>query len=556
MTATRAVAPPPRSVPFRKSIRAKLLLLSALLLLVPVIGLRFVQQMDTYLRNGQQQVLANSAKLLAATLSNRPQLFASGLPPASSEADELERRQVLAIFSGADPVAAAGLGNAYVPSDEVERILSVAASDSARIWVVDSRSRVRGLAGNVKPYVLDGGTAPSGPSSLYSWAVRPLVNMLAREGGASPDEVAADTQRLVMAQVDRALVGEPNMRTRPLGPGGMPVVSVAQPVWLGDNIVAAVVVEEAASSAQSLKVSALESLLAMTLIVLLVGFLSLGGFAWWLTARVRRLQSEAEHAIDANGRIVGTISHPDQPDEIGALAQTLKATVERLRRYNNYLEQMAARLAHELRTPVAVVRSSLDNLRAGSLPEDGRVYVARADQGVARLSNLIARMSEAAQLEGMLAGSDREPVDLVKLVAGCVDGYRQAFPERKFVFQAGESTSVPTRVVPDAIAQMIDKLVQNANDFGIAGTSIDISLQAYASHVTLGVENKGPIIATDRMPQLFLSMVSSRDQNAEQGHLGLGLYVSRIVAEHHMGRITAMNLPDGSGVRFEVTLPV
>ncbi len=294
----------------------------------------------------------------------------------------------------------------------------------------------------------------------------------------------------------------------------------------------------------------------MSLIIVLVGFLSLGAFAWWLTYRVRRLQSEAEQAIDANGRIVGSISASDHPDEIGALGATLNATVQRLRRYNSYLEQMAARLAHELRTPVAVVRSSLDNLKAGTLSGEHHVYVERADQGVARMSGLIARMSEAAQLESMLAGAERETVNLSKLVAGCIDGYRHAFPERQFVLDMADSPSVHAGVVPDAIAQMIDKLVQNASDFAVPGSAIVVSLHVDAQTATIRVRNTGPTIPADRLPQLFLSMVSSREPGTEQGHLGLGLYIARIVAEHHAGRISASNLPDASGVQFEVTMPI
>ncbi len=165
-------------LPFLSSIRAKLLLIALVLLAIPVIGFRFVQQMDGYLREGQQQVLANSARLLAATLSNRPQLFPSDLPADGATADELERRRLLGMFSGADPEAATNLGGAYVPSEGVERILSVFAGDAARIWVVDARSRVRGLAGNLKPYA--GSSAGSvAKASFYSKAVRPVIRWLA-----------------------------------------------------------------------------------------------------------------------------------------------------------------------------------------------------------------------------------------------------------------------------------------------------------------------------------------------------------------------------------------
>ena len=100
----------------------------------------------------------------------------------------------------------------------------------------------------------------------------------------------------------------------------------------------------------------------------------------------------------------------------------MAAVLVRLRDYNAYLEAMAGRLSHELRTPVAVVRSSLDNLKAHELPADARVYVDRANQGVGRLARLISRLSEATRLERMLESTERERFDLALVVAGSVEG--------------------------------------------------------------------------------------------------------------------------------------
>ena len=97
---------------------------------------------------------------------------------------------------------------------------------------------------------------------------------------------------------------------------------------------------------------------------------------------------------------------------------------------------MASRLSHELRTPVAVVRSSLDNLRLAALPEDARVYIERAQLGLNRLTHILTRMTEASRLEQSLGDATREYFDLTKVVAGSVDGYRIAYPEKKFVLDA------------------------------------------------------------------------------------------------------------------------
>ena len=374
------------------------------------------------------------------------------------------------------------------------------------------------------------------------------------QGAAHEDPQIA--QRAVMSQVDRALMGEVNARWRSAGNASTVVLSVAQPIWQADDIVGAVVVEETTSSGQSLKTAALESLLATTLVVFAVGFVALLAFAWRLAYRVRRLQKEADGAIDAHGRIRGDIAGSGIQDEIGALSKTLNATLQRLRQYNDYLEKMAARLSHELRTPVAVVRSSLDNLRQGAVPEQERVYIERADEGVKRLSSLISRMSEATQLESMLRGAERETFDIAKVVAGCVEGYRLAFPSRQFQLQVEGREPVQINGNAESVAQMLDKLVQNANDFAKAGSVIRVRLTVSRGLLNLVVENDGPPLPAAIASHLFVAMISARAEADRRGeHLGLGLYIVRMIAEFHNGAVKAETLADNSGVRFTVMLP-
>lgn len=543
---------------FFRSIRAKLLLIALLLLLIPIIGFRFVQQMEQLLREGQRQVLVSGARLLSVTLSDRPQLFIAQV--TENEAEQAERRKLLALFGSADPETAAQLGTAYLPSDEIEKILGVATKTATRIWVVDSRSHVRGLAGALN--VREAKKIPPGIfQQLYTTAIRPVVRLFAYDPASAFSEDPAEATRAVMRQVDRALSGQPTAYARNTSDGRATVMSAAEPIWQGDNIIAAVVVEETTSGSQSIKVAALESLLAMTLVVVLVGFGALLIFAWRLAYRVRVLQRKAETAIDAQGRIRGTISGSNAKDEIGALSHSLEAILLRLSHYNHYLEQMASRLSHELRTPVAIVRSSLDNLRATDISADGKIYVARADEGVQRLSSLISRMSEATQLESMLLGSEKERCDITQLIAGCVEGYRLAFPSTLFNLSVPDAP-IMLDVIPDAIAQMLDKLVQNAVDFARPATPVTVTLATSGKRICIDVENKGAILSPEISANLFSSMVSSRGglvaprgASMESGsHLGLGLTIVRLIAEFHHGTASARNLPDGSGVRFEVLL--
>ncbi|MEO8506990.1 MAG: ATP-binding protein, partial [Betaproteobacteria bacterium] len=108
---------------------------------------------------------------------------------------------------------------------------------------------------------------------------------------------------------------------------------------------------------------------------------------------------------------------------------------------------------------------------------------------------------------------------------------------------------------PDLIAQMLDKLVANAVEFA-AGGAIDIRLENAGPEVRLAVANDGPPLPEGMAGRLFDSMVSVRP-GGESGapHLGLGLYIVRVIAQFHGGRAEAANKPDGAGVIVAVTLP-
>jgi len=311
------------------------------------------------------------------------------------------------------------------------------------------------------------------------------------------------------------------------------------------------VVEETTNRIASMRSKALERLLVATLVVFALVAAMLLWFATHISNRIRRLSDEAEAAIDARGRVTRLTTASGAADEIGDLSRSFSTVLERLARYNAYLEALAGRLSHELRTPVAVVRSSLENLHAARTPEETRTYVARAEEGLARLGTILSRMTEASRLEQGLSTATRERFDAAEVVRGCVEGYRLAYAPRAFEFSL-PAQAVPVLGAADLLAQMLDKLVENAVDFAAIGTAIRISL---GSDAVLRIENQGAALPDAIRESLFESMVSLRDERAGGvPHLGLGLYIARLIAEFHGGALHAENLPGGNGVAFEARL--
>ena len=167
--------------------------------------------------------------------------------------------------------------------------------------------------------------------------------------------------------VEGALAGILTTDRRPTSDGKAVIVSAAHPIWVGDEVKGVVVVEETGNAVLAERNRAFERLFNIVLAVLLVGSLALTLYATWLSSRIRRLRDDAERAIDERGRVRAPLASSRAGDEIGDLSRSFGSVLARLSEYASYQEKMASRLSHELRTPIAVVRSSLDNLKADAV---------------------------------------------------------------------------------------------------------------------------------------------------------------------------------------------
>jgi dedicated sortase system histidine kinase len=421
----------------------------------------------------------------------------------------------------------------------------------SRLWVVNRRYQVLALEGSLRRPQID---ADEDSTVRRTW--RRVAGWLIERPSEDFAEAVPDNVLATGRDIASALQGAPGTRTRRTPDGRAVVMSAAHPVWNDNEVAGAVVVEETTNPIASLRSDALERLLLLTLMAFAGTAAILIGFATHLSHRIRRLRDEAESAIDARGRLgrIGAGSHAG--DEIGDLSRSFSAMLARLAQHHVYLESMAGRLSHELRTPIAVVRSSLENLKLAATPEEIRTYVARAEDGLARLNTILQGMSEATRLEQALRTAERERYDLTAVVRGCVEGYRLAYAASPIMLEAPART-LEVSGSPDLAAQMLDKLVENAADFSPPGETVRVRLEEQGRYALLAIQNRGPTLPAEMRARLFESMVSVRDTRAGPApHLGLGLYVARLIAEFHGGAIEAADAPGGDGVILRVHLPL
>jgi signal transduction histidine kinase len=313
------------------------------------------------------------------------------------------------------------------------------------------------------------------------------------------------------------------------------------------------VAEQSMDSLQTLTTGAMGRLLWYTTVVTLLVGVTLLVYASVLSWRIRRLSHAAQQVVDGEGRIRAQMPGSRSRDEIGDLARSYASLLQRLRHYNEYLETLGSKLSHELRTPLAIVRSSLDNLSELERTAQQQVYLERASDGAARLSRLLNAMSAASRLEQSLQHSERERVDLVDLLTQLVESYRGVYAPRSLVMTQQGEGPYNIHAAPELLAQMCDKLVENAADFTGADGYIEFNLARQHQDIRLRVINTGPAIPEALQGRLFDSLTSGR--TGEGDHLGLGLYVVRLIVEFHRGRVRAFNHPDGDKVVFEITFP-
>lgn len=427
--------------------------------------------------------------------------------------------------------------------------LAALAPDRARVRVVNADGWL----------VADTGALPGEETAheeARSWIGRLVYRSLIAPVLAGPSTLRESVARLDAAEIWQGLSGVAATSWRSGEETGDVVLSAVVPLRAAGEVRGALVVEQQNRVLPTLANRALFGLAGATLAALAIAGLILLLFGASLSFRIRRLRNAAEPAVRASGRLAGPMPLAGDGDELGDLARTFGKLLDEIGAYTDYLRTLASKLSHELNTPLAIVKSSLDNLDHQALPDEARAYADRARDGAERLGKIVRAMSEAGRIERAIAAADAEDFDLCALVAGCAESYRALVAPRRLDVRVPEG-AMPFHGAPELVAQALDKLVDNARSFAPEGGWIGIELERTESGALIRVANSGPTLPASMQERLFDSLVSVREsavRGGETPHLGLGLYVVRLVAELHRGVAEARNLPDGRGVEFTLRL--
>lgn len=431
-----------------------------------------------------------------------------------------------------------------LPSSQLSNVLSTMVTGATRLWLIDKERNMIASAGQAEILVAEA-ELDSPIDFFYS---------LFLEQAVSDDESLDHKQAVFQGwAVQQALEGEAKTERRQVGHGDQTVMVAAHPVLIDGVNEAVVVVEKNTNNIISLQNKAVRGLLNTSLWVMAIAILVLIGFASRLSFRIRRLNRDVSAVVSRDGRVSGTLKQRSEYDEIGELRQGFDQLFKHLGVYTHYLEALSSRLTHELRTPVAVIRTSLEHLEQS--PANSQIYIDRARAGSERLNNIIARMSEASRLEHSVDNVVFEKFDLTVLLNEITRVYCDLYSPVSFELNLPDY-AVIVDGSQDLIVQMLDKLIANAVDFHLPETNIVVSLHESDSVAILSINNEGPTLPENMDGQLFQPMVSIREMVTQSSspHLGLGLYIVKLIVQQHKGKVTAKNWQ--RGVEFQVELPI
>lgn len=338
------------------------------------------------------------------------------------------------------------------------------------------------------------------------------------------------------------------------------LASVAKPIYERgtQKLRGYLLVEKTTDQLIALTTSAFSQLFIYTMGAFLVVAFALLFYASWLSLRIRRLNDAVSDAVNEQGDLVlDEKAWPDvyRKDELGELARAYRQLLLQQQEYNDYLRTLSSKLSHELRTPIAVVRSSLENMMQVDDLSAQQKYHQRAQQGIQRLHHILSAMSSASSVEQSVRHVDFERVDLYELLTVLVTAYNDVYSTHHIHFESS-LTHANAMISQELFVQMMDKLIDNAVDFSLPQNTIMIRLRNDQHNYYIDVDNIGPLLSDSMQGNMFESMVSLREKhNADQIHLGLGLYIVKIIAACHGGKVTAINRADDLGVVFSVEIP-
>ena len=447
-----------------------------------------------------------------------------------------------------------------------QRLKAITISSGVEAFVFDSNGTL--VASAV-------GTAGTGAASQQrSTIITDFLNMIwdgisGLLSSGTSDKIKVSSADMAQKLYAAARNGETAANTAQ-GPEGGTLFSVATPIVHNGVVQGVIAVTSAEGEIDRLVRYEREQILQMFVIALLVSI----GLSLVLASTIANPLSDLAAAAEIGGdrdgqaRNAGRVRIPDltaRPDEIGRLSVAMRGMVTALYDRIDANEQFAADVSHEIKNPLASLRSAVGSLRFVKKEENREKLLDVIEHDVRRLDRLVSDISNASRLDSELVKEEEETFNLLKTLSNLCEYLGKQANEKGVEFITDFPTD-PIRIngLEGRLAQVFVNLITNAVSFCESGDAVRVWARKRENRVLIVVEDTGPGIPEQALAKVFKRFYSERPQGDFGNHSGLGLAISKQIIEAHGGVIWAENIrptqdditSEPLGARFVVGLPV
>ena len=299
------------------------------------------------------------------------------------------------------------------------------------------------------------------------------------------------------------------------------------------------------------------TLIEVTAVAFLVMLFTSLYLAGTIAEPVKRLAAAADRVRSGLGGRGDIPNFPERDDEIGDLADSLRAMTANLYDRIDAIESFAADVAHELKNPLTSLASAVE-MFSRAKDDDTRARLLDIVRGdVKRIDRLITDISDASRLDAEMSRESKEPVALSRLLATIIEIYRMTDSEHRVEFVLDDQLP-PGAVVrgrDERFGQVFRNLVDNAVSFSPPGSTVTVTAGSHDIVARVTVEDEGPGIPPDNLESIFERFYTERPGENFGRNSGLGLSIVRQIVEGAGGRVYAENRSQG-GARLIVELPL
>lgn len=336
---------------------------------------------------------------------------------------------------------------------------------------------------------------------------------------------------------------------------GTPVITAAVPVGLQGATL--LTVRNAVDITESVRAARSTLGVAVLLVMAASALLSLF-LARTIVTPLRLLARAAVRVKQGREREVEVPRLPQRRDEIGLLARAVSDMTAALRGRIDAVDSFAADVAHEIKNPLASLRSAIDTLPRVEDPALRAELIQIATHDVRRIDRLVTEIAAASRVDAEISRAKLETVDLAELFANLIRSRedRGLNAGRRLALEAGSGRAL-VMGVPTQLERVAENLIDNAVSFSPPEGTVRVTIARTGRKVVTEVCDEGPGIDPERREDVFRRFHSDRPEGESFGnHSGLGLAIGRAIAEAHDGTLVADARPDGAGgACLRLTLP-